>query len=346
MMKKKILCILLSAAMVLTAMDFPALESKAQTTVTEDSNFKEDTTPEQTEDTAESCPEQETTETAGTASTENQTENQETEATAGGTAAESTQPESETASPEETAATEPTTTETEESTGTETEESTKPETETETETETEETTAPESEETDTALWAAYRTADEIREFLEQEKSDKTDSVTYDMAPVTEAPYSAGALSDATLGSATAMLRQIRFIAGLPCDVAVNDDYSHLSQSAALLNYLNNAVGSDPSQPSGMSDELFQQGCEGTASSCTAYTDDPAQTLNAALLDTWMAANDSRKRILNPSLEQVGFGAVKGEKGLCSAMYTAETDKASGEHSRIAFTSAKYACRIF
>lgn len=349
MMKKKILCILLSAAMVLTAMDFPALASKAQTTVTEDGNFKEDTTPTQTEDTAEGCPEQETTETtetAGTASTENQTENQETEATAGGTAAESTQPESETASPEETetAATEPAATETEESTGTETEESTEPETETETETE--ETTAPESEETDTALWAAYRTADEIREFLEQEKSDKTDSVTYDMTPVTEAPYSAGALSDATLGSATALLRQIRFIAGLPCDVAVNDDYSHLSQSAALLNYLSNAVSSDPSQPSGMSDELFQQGCEGIASSCTAYTDDPTQTLNAALLDTWMAANDSRKRILNPSLEQVGFGAVKGENGLYSAMYTADTDKASGEHNRIAWPAQNMPVEYF
>ncbi|MDE6364017.1 MAG: InlB B-repeat-containing protein, partial [Lachnospiraceae bacterium] len=204
------------------------------------------------------------------------------------------------------------------------------------------------------LQAAYHTADEIQEFIAQEKAAKTDSITYRTEPDLKAPYSAGALSEDTRNAAASMLRQIRFIAGLPYDVAVNEEYSHLSQSAALLNYINNALSPNPSQPEGMSEELFHQGCEGAAHSNIAYADDPSKTLNDTLLSTWMAENgngssstlENRRRILNPSLNQVGFGAVKGEDGIYSAMYTTETAKARAERPRIAWPAQNMPVEYF
>lgn len=322
MMKKKLLSMLLSAVMVLTAMDFPALASEIQTTATENESISEaadetaeDTTiqsaPAETDNTGENRPEQET----------NRSENPETETASESSVIDKTQSESETVSTEETTK------------NTETEESTEQETETvtESETETEQEAAPETEAAETTLQAAYHTADEIREFLGVENAEKTDRITYAAAPDTDAPYSVGVLSDAALDSATAMVRQIRFIAGLPYDIESNDAYSRLSQSAAFVNYVNDTLSHDPSRPADMSEELFQQACEGAVNSSIAYTGQQTQTLNKTILGTWMADCDSdsisvlnnRRHILNPAMKKIGFGAVNGSNGMYSAMYTAD-----------------------
>ena len=387
MMKKKLLCMLLSVAMVFTAMDTPASASEIQTTAETNETTRSEASDQQKNDAAEASTnheneevktsanmESDETETSGAndapaqaETTENtNSEAAQTDAETGDNAADQTQTETEVS--EETTAIESETAEAEtiesETTESETIESEATESETiapettesetieaaETLTETEEAVTAEAEteeaDTDTNLQAAYRTADEIKEFLAQEKAAKTDKTTYQTAPDLSTPYSAGALSDATLASAAAMVRQIRFIAGLPSDVAVIEKYSQLSQSAALLSYIHGGLGDDPAKPYGMSDELFQQALEGAAHS--NITDTDAQTLNAALLDTWMSGNGSeslsdltsRLCLLNPSLAQLGFGVVKGEKGVYSAMYTAEnTEKNTNtdtENTRIAW----------
>ena len=349
MMKKKLLCMLLSIAMVFTAMDVPARASEQHTTEMSENSTSGDfvhseDAPAQTEtgensNAEETMPEKETEESA---SSEIHSEPALTEAPSSDDGTE--QPETETASSDETPSTEA-----EDSTDTtETDESAETPTETVigTETEDEETTVfeTESESTDTGLQAAYHTADEIREYISQEKAVKTDKTSYKTTPVLEAPYSAGALSDATCDSAAAMVRQIRFIAGLPSDVSANDEYSRLSQSAALLNYVSNALIREPAQPDGMSDTLYKLGCEGAAHSSTAYTDEQTQTLNTTILDTWMTENDSdslstlqnRRRILAPSMEQIGFGVVKGENGIYSALYTGEAAEGSKDGLRVAW----------
>ncbi len=222
MMKKKLLCMLLSIAMVFTAMDVPAWASEQHTTEMSENSTSGDfvhseDAPAQTEtgensNAEETMPEKETEESA---SSEIHSEPALTEAPSSDDGTE--QPETETASSDETPSTEA-----EDSTDTtETDESAETPTETVigTETEDEETTVfeTESESTDTGLQAAYHTADEIREYISQEKAVKTDKTSYKTTPVLEAPYSAGALSDATCDSAAAMVRQIRFIAGLPSD---------------------------------------------------------------------------------------------------------------------------------
>ena len=370
MMKKKLLCMLLSVAMVFTAMDTPASASEIQTTAETNETTRSEASDQQKNDASEASTNQDNEEVKTSANLESDetktsgandapaqaetaentnSEAAQTETETDDNAADQTQ--TETKVSEETTAIESETAEAEttesEATESETIESEATESETiapettesetieaaETLTETEEAVTAEAEteeaDTNTSLQAAYRTADEIKEFLAQEKAAKTDKTTYQAEPDLNAPYSAGALSDATLASAAAMVRQIRFIAGLPSDVAVIEKYSQLSQSAALLSYIHGGLGDDPAKPDGMSDELFQQALEGAAHS--NITDTDAQTLNAALLDTWMSGNGSeslsdltsRLCLLTPSLAQLGFGVVKGEKGVYSAMYTAE-----------------------
>lgn len=342
----------LSIVMAITTMDFPAAASEAlteTTNVSEETSAEQESTTIQQETTKETETEQESVRnTIG--ETESETEESialnptetteiETEETTNSTTEKTT--ENETEKVTETITEEATEVQTEKTTETETEETTTLEEETEKttalETETEEVTETTTEETtdskqqDTKLQVSYHTTDEILAFLEQENAVKTDKITYKEQPSVTAPYKAGSLSYETLDSATAMIRQIRFIAGLPYDISLNEDYNDLSQSAALVNYVNNELSHEPSKPDDMSEKLFQQGYEGASNSNIAFDSNQKKPLNETLISSWMADKDSenisqlenRSKILNPSMEQVGFGAVTGSKGIYSAMYTAD-----------------------
>ncbi len=346
MMKKKLLCMLLSVAMVFTVMDTPASASEVQTT-NETAGYEASTSQENT--IPENTPEQTESESYGEIQSSEAQSETDSEAKTETTAESKPDPEteSETELKPEVKTELETETELELNTELESESELKTELESELESESETktlaevSTDPESEteSADTALQAAYHTADEIREFAAQEKAAKTDKITYKTEPDLNEPYSAGALSEDTLRSAASMLRQIRFIAGLPYDVALNGNYNNLSQSAALVNYVNHKLSPEPSQPDGMSETLFEQGCEGASNSNIAFDSNQKKTLNEMLIDSWMADKDSetisklenRSRILNASMAKAGFGAVSGSKGIYSAMYTADC---SGETENI------------
>ncbi len=360
MKRKKLFCMILSIAMVFTTMDLPAAAAEVlteTTNVSEETSVEQESTTTQQETTKENETEQESVRNT-TDKTESETEESitlnPTEATeieteeATNSVTEATT-ENETEKVTETITDEATEVETEKTTESATEETTTLEDETEgttaLETETEEVTEITTEETtdskqqDTKLQVSYHTTDEILEFLEQENAVKTDKITYKEEPSITAPYKVGSLSSETLDSAAAMIRQIRFIAGLPHDISLNEDYNDLSQSAALVNYVNNELSHEPSKPDDMSEKLFQQGSEGASNSNIAFDGNQKRTLNETLIDSWMADKDSenisqlenRSRILNPSMEQVGFGAISGSKGIYSAMYA--TDH-SGENESI------------
>lgn len=360
MKRKKLFCMILSIAMVFTTMDLPAAAAEVlteTTNVSEETSVEQESTTTQQETTKENETEQESVRNT-TDKTESETEESitlnPTEATeieteeATNSVTEATT-ENETEKVTETITDEATEVETEKTTESATEETTTLEDETEgttaLETETEEVTEITTEETtdskqqDTKLQVSYHTTDEILEFLEQENAVKTDKITYKEEPSITAPYKVGSLSSETLDSAAAMIRQIRFIAGLPHDISLNEDYNDLSQSAALVNYVNNDLSHEPSKPDDMSEKLFQQGSEGASNSNIAFDGNQKRTLNETLIDSWMADKDgenisqleNRSRILNPSMEQVGFGAISGSKGIYSAMYA--TDH-SGENESI------------
>ena len=353
-MKKKLLCMLLSVAIVFTSVDMTAAaetttETAEERLLPEETSVSQESMTTPSETAEESSVDQESSESTSaednTDYSENETTKQETETASDDQATSEIETEAQTESETETE------TQTEQNTEIETETQTETETETmtetltedltETETQTESETQTETEEltSETTLQVSYRTADEILAFLEQERALKTDKTTYKEQPTFTTPYKSGALSADTLDSAATIVRQIRFIAGLPYEMSLNDEYNRLSQSAALVNYLNNELSHDPSQPNNMADGLFEQAYKGASNSNIAFDNNQKKTLNETLIDSWMADKDSenisqlenRSRILNPSMEQIGFGAVTGSKGIYSAMYT--TDH-SGENENI------------
>ncbi|MDE7477000.1 MAG: InlB B-repeat-containing protein, partial [Lachnospiraceae bacterium] len=323
-MKRKLLGILLSVTMTFTALDFSAMASEqsgeVQTTVREDEKVHEESSASH-ESTA--TQEKTTEETLGNTASEdsenniafniNEIEEDESSISVGDNKADELNSET-----EETTALE-----------TESEEITEQQLQAEEITDSVEEDTKDAEETSTnsKLQVTYHTADEIKKFLEQSKAVKTERITYAEEPNLSVPYDVGALADTTLESAAAMVSQIRFIAGLPYKVTLNDEYSQLSQAAALVCYANGSLDQEPSQPEGMSKALYKQGCEGILKSNIAYTSMTSQSLNEIIVDSWMAGDNSdisrltyRRGVLNPAMGQVGFGAVKDSKDVYSAMY--------------------------
>lgn len=149
----------------------------------------------------------------------------------------------------------------------------------------------------------------------------TMSNTYSDNPSTKNPYKAGHLSDESLHNALNLLNFIRYVAGIPADVTLNEDYIELAQAGALVNCVNNELSHTPKQPSGFPDELYEKAKKGCGSSNIAYN---YGNMARSLLNGWMYDGDSdnigvmghRRWVLNPSMTQTGFGAV----GAYSAMY--------------------------
>lgn len=118
------------------------------------------------------------------------------------------------------------------------------------------------------------------------------SITYAQTPNTSNSYAPGKLSDVTLNSALNTLNLVRYIAGLDSNVVLNESYNEKCQAGMLLNYLNDTLSHNPSQPSGVSDELYKLGYSGASSSNIAWTSWSSSTLNYSIIDLWLADEDS------------------------------------------------------
>lgn len=164
------------------------------------------------------------------------------------------------------------------------------------------------------LNAASRSQAAIRKFVQASGVDEKAAVSYATKPVTTSgAYAAGALSDASLQNALAMLNNFRYIAGLDYKVKLSSTYTQKAQAAALLLAVNGEVSSAPKKPSGMSTSLYNKGYSGAQNSNLDYG---ASTLGSAAL-TWIRDNSvlnrlslpNRTAFLEPKLGKVGFGAV-------------------------------------
>ena len=145
--------------------------------------------------------------------------------------------------------------------------------------------------------------------------------SYSDKPSAKSPYKAGHLSDDSLHNALNLLNFIRYVAGLPADVTLSEEYTKQAQAGALLNYVNNKLSHEPVKPNGFPDDLYETGKKGCGSSNIAWN---YGNIARSLLNGWMYDGDSgnissmghRRWVLNPSMTQTGFGAV----GAYSAMY--------------------------
>ena len=220
-MKKRLLCLVLSMAMVFTTADSLVLAAERPTELQtavgetqEETSASQEGVTKQPESGQEPVSEEESTEsdqvedTAADTETEKETTDSDEETTDSEEAADSDEEATDsgeaTDSDEENMDSGETTDSVEETTEPETEETADSKAQS-----SEDRSDSEKNDTDSKLQVEYHSISEIIEFLDQEKADKADVVTYTERPDLTAPYQAGALSDTTLRSAAAMVRQIR-----------------------------------------------------------------------------------------------------------------------------------------
>ena len=178
-----------------------------------------------------------------------------------------------------------------------------------------------SESEDTATLAASsglgvesHTQEEIINHIKDSGALITDDTVYKTDYSAEQPYSAGVLDESTLNSGIAMLNNIRYIAGLNYDVALDDGFNEECQAGALINKINGSISHYPQQPSDMSDEMYQLAYKGCNESNIAWG---YSTLNKCIVFGWMSDDDDgnisrvghRAWCLNPTMGKTGFGVV-------------------------------------
>ena len=152
------------------------------------------------------------------------------------------------------------------------------------------------------------------------------TIGYRVKPQLAQPYVAGALSDDELICALNTIKTIRYIAGLPDDIYLSDEYNSLAQASSLVNYVNNKLTHTPEAPSGMDSSLADKGIEGSKKSNIARTSWQNNTLKWTIIHGWMDDSDGdnakvlghRRWILNPSMGMTGFGSVTGSHGTFNA----------------------------
>ena len=155
------------------------------------------------------------------------------------------------------------------------------------------------------------------------------SDSYSVTPSVKDPYKAGYLKDECLENALNLLNFIRYVAGLPADVTLNEVYTEKTQAGALLNRVNGKLDHFPTKPEGFPADLYETGKEGCGKSNIAAG---YGNLAKSLLNGWMYDGDAsnistmghRRWVLNPAMTQTGFGAV----GSYSAMYAHDSKGSS------------------
>lgn len=177
------------------------------------------------------------------------------------------------------------------------------------------------------------TKSEICSYINATKEKITSTTTYvtapDLSDLTNTS-AVGILSDASNQAALARLNQYRYIAGLDADVTVDAAYSERAQAAAFINAVNNDLSHFPSQPNGMSNDLYTL-CKAGAGSTNlgaGYGSLPS-AMDGWMRDTNVDSLGHRRWILNPDMGKTGFGLVTNPNSTYktyTAMYAFDESK--------------------
>lgn len=183
------------------------------------------------------------------------------------------------------------------------------------------------------LNVSYRTPEDINAFLQShpvahDAFSESYEFSYSDAPRLSSSYEPGSLSKSDLNSALHMLENIRYIAGLPADLKLSNDYNRMAQAASLVNYSNDSISHYPEFPSNISSKTAKSGMKACAESNLAWDSWQNTSLEYSILNIWMKDDSAsnikalghRRWILSPEMKRTGFGAVSGSRGTYSTMY--------------------------
>jgi hypothetical protein len=143
----------------------------------------------------------------------------------------------------------------------------------------------------------------------------TETVCYELIPSYKAPYEAGKLKTPYLQDALNMLNFYRYLAGLPDDVELNDEFTELAQHGSVLNAAHKVIAHQQSRPAGMDSKFYAKASKGIGSSNLGQGYDTLTNGVTGWMDDSDRANRDRlghrRWALNPSMRYTGFGFVDG-----------------------------------
>ncbi|MEI3377068.1 MAG: CAP domain-containing protein [Coriobacteriales bacterium] len=226
--------------------------------------------------------------------------------------------------------------------------------------------APQEQETEDAALVAqgqgspnvtYRSERDIKNYYRTHNIDLKQAPKFNTAPQTTNPYKPGEVNQVSLAQALTTLNFIRYVAGLDEHVVIDNNYSAEAQAAALVNAANGSVNKYPTQPAGMSVDLYNQALEGAHNS-NLYASAQPGNINAALL-AWLDDSDEpnistlshRRMLLNPYMGRTGFGVVDdaatkgGFKGHV-AMYTNNDSNSRAPQNNVAWPAENTPMELF
>lgn len=164
--------------------------------------------------------------------------------------------------------------------------------------------------------ALARIAD-IKEQYEQLKPVYTGKI-YVKKPSLQSPYDMGELQKGVLTDALNTTNLMRYIAGLPGNIQLNDNYNKEAQAAALISAINPNLSHSPSQPSNMEKNLYDLAYKGASkSNLSKGRNSIVDSIIYGYMNDGSASNIDRVGhrlwILSPKLKEVGFGLVTGSE---------------------------------
>ena len=174
---------------------------------------------------------------------------------------------------------------------------------------------------------------------------------YKVVPSVTAPYTLGSVRADVQQAGLDRLNKYRALAGIRL-VEINNDYTKYAQSVSVVNAANNVMSHFPAKPSGMQDDLYNNGSNGACKSNIAcfYGYTPAEGPLSLSVDIWM--NDSndhniatlghRRWALNPSMASTGFGCATATDGTVhTTMYAFDNAATIADYDFISWPPSGY-----
>ncbi|ANW98549.1 dockerin type 1 [Thermoclostridium stercorarium subsp. thermolacticum DSM 2910] len=138
-----------------------------------------------------------------------------------------------------------------------------------------------------------------------------ENVEYDVEPSSKFPYAAGRVKDKYLQEALNALNFVRYVAGLPDDVYIDETYTNYAQHGAVLLAALDTLTNSPQKPGDMPEKFYETAYKGPSSSNCSYGYNNILSTIFGYMDDSDSSNidrvGHRRWLLNPPLQKTGFG---------------------------------------
>lgn len=161
-----------------------------------------------------------------------------------------------------------------------------------------------------------RTLDEIREKYRERPFSFSSfkEVEYEIEPSSRFPYNAGKVKKEYLQEALDCVNFIRYLAGLPDDISLDETYINYTQHGAVLLAALNELTHQPSQPADMPNDFFETAYNGPSqSNCGMGHSNILHSIQSYMNDSDasnIAYVGHRRWLLYPQMQKIGFGYYK------------------------------------